>query len=190
MQETKSRKDTILTIPNALSVLRILMIPLFVWLYMRAETDRQYLAAAAVVVLSGLTDLLDGWIARRFNQVSELGKALDPTADKLTQAAIIICLMLRYRGVIYLFALFAIKEISMAVISVVLLRKGKKLNGAMWFGKLSTAVFYLCMVCLVAIPSMADWVRTAALWVTGAFLLLSFVMYIPQYRKLFRETRV
>lgn len=181
----KKRNTQIFTIPNALSVFRILLIPVFVVLYLRD----QYTGAAIVIALSGLTDLLDGKIARRFNQISELGKALDPVADKLTQAAMIICLMTRYAGLVYLFILFAVKELFMAIAGIVLLRKGKKLDGAMWFGKVSTAVFYVCMICLVAFPAMPLWLVNSMFVVTAAFLLLSFAMYLPQYRRMFREAK-
>ena len=80
------KRDQILTIPNLLSVIRLLMIPVIVWLYCEKQ---DYIAAAAMIVLSGLTDIADGIIARKFNLVSDLGKILDPVADKLTQAALI-----------------------------------------------------------------------------------------------------
>ena len=91
----------ILTIPNILSLMRICMIPLFVWTYLAKEN---YMATAAILILSGLTDLTDGMIARRFNMVSNLGKALDPFADKLTQAAIMICLGYRFPRILILLA--------------------------------------------------------------------------------------
>ena len=89
-------KKEIFSIPNLMGYFRILLIPVFCYLYITAETEREYLYAALVVLLSSLTDLFDGKIARRFHMVTELGKALDPIADKLTHAALAICLATRY----------------------------------------------------------------------------------------------
>ena len=82
--EQNTRKQ-LFTIPNLLSLLRLCMIPLIIWLYC---TQKNYALTAVVLVLSGLTDMVDGYIARRFNMVTDLGKALDPVADKLTQASV------------------------------------------------------------------------------------------------------
>ena len=87
MSETRGKE--ILTVPNLLSMLRLCMIPLFVWLYCAKEA---FGATALVLVLSGITDIVDGFIARRFHMVSDFGKILDPIADKLTQAAMLLCL--------------------------------------------------------------------------------------------------
>ena len=88
------RKDQVLTIPNLLSVIRLALIPLIVWLYIGKQ---EYSAAVAVILISGATDIIDGFIARKFNMVSDLGKILDPVADKLTQATVILCLTVKYR---------------------------------------------------------------------------------------------
>ena len=88
MNRIFNKKD-ILTIPNLLSLFRLLMIPVIVWLYVK---EKNYYAAAAMVLISGATDIADGIIARKFNMISDFGKILDPMADKLTQGALIICL--------------------------------------------------------------------------------------------------
>ena len=82
----------IFSIPNLMGYFRILLIPLFSWMYCTADSTGDYYAAAVVVGISGLTDMFDGKIARRFNMITELGKFIDPLADKLTQAALLICL--------------------------------------------------------------------------------------------------
>ncbi len=87
-------KDQVLTIPNLLNVIRLVLIPLIVWLYVGKQA---YSAAVIVILISGATDIIDGAIARRFHMVSDLGKILDPVADKLTQAAVILCLAVKYR---------------------------------------------------------------------------------------------
>ena len=102
---------------------RILLIPVFCYLYITAETEREYLYAALVVLLSSLTDLFDGKIARRFHMVTELGKALDPIADKLTHAALAICLATRYPMMWALIALMLVKEGYMGVMGLIFLKK-------------------------------------------------------------------
>ena len=79
----------ILTIPNLLSCLRLALIPCFVWAYLVRRDPR---LTVALLLLSGLTDIADGFIARHYDMVSNLGKVLDPLADKLTQAAMLVCL--------------------------------------------------------------------------------------------------
>lgn len=122
-------KKEIFSIPNLMGYFRILMIPVFCYLYIGKQ---RYLAASAAVLLSSLTDLFDGKIARKFNMVTELGKLLDPVADKLTHGALALCLALRYPLMWALILLLIVKEGYMAVMGAVLLKKGKKLNGAMW----------------------------------------------------------
>lgn len=92
----KLRGKDFFTLPNILSYVRLLLIPVFMVHYLTATDERDYLISGMIIVFSGLTDLLDGIIARKFNQITEVGKLLDPIADKLTQVAVIICLMFRY----------------------------------------------------------------------------------------------
>ncbi|MFQ8601129.1 MAG: CDP-alcohol phosphatidyltransferase family protein [Oscillospiraceae bacterium] len=185
----KLKAKEICSIPNILSYIRLLLIPVFVVLYVGADAPADYYLAAGVVLLSGLTDLFDGQIARRCNMITELGKALDPIADKLTQAAIVFCLMLRFPGVVFLVVLLVVKELFMGVCGLVLLRRGRKLDGAMWFGKVSTAVFYVVMLLLIALPEIPAAVVNGILVVTGFFLALSFALYIPVFVRMFRESR-
>lgn len=176
------------TIPNILGYVRLLLIPLFVYLYLNAGSTKDYYAAAGVILISGLTDFVDGYVARKYNQITELGKFLDPLADKLTQGAIILTLMFRIKWMNLLVILFAIKELFMAVNGAVLLvKKGRKLDGAMWYGKVSTAVLYAAMFILILFPMLSSfWVNTL-MAVTAFFLTLSFAMYIPVFVKMYKE---
>lgn len=89
-------KKELLSIPNLMGYFRLIMIPVFVWLYLRASTDADYYRAAIVMGISSITDMFDGMIARKFNMITEFGKLLDPLADKLTHGAILLCLWSRY----------------------------------------------------------------------------------------------
>ena len=184
MREKLTARE-IFTVPNILSYFRILLIPVFVVVYLRADSPEGYYLAALVVLVSGFTDLADGYIARRFNQITRLGKAIDPIADKLTQAAIAICLMFRIKGMVFLVILHVIKEGYMAVNNLILIRSGKgPLDGAMWFGKLSTAAFYLLMIVAVAVPTLPTMWMNVLMIATAFFMIVALVMYIPVFRNL------
>lgn len=178
----------IFSIPNCLSYLRIILLPIFIYIYVNAVELKDYYFAAIIILFSGLTDSLDGFIARKFNQITELGKVIDPIADKLQQAAIAFCLMMSYQYMWMIFALFVVKELFMGINGVVLLKRGKKLNGAMWFGKLSTAVFYVAMLFLIANPNINPSIAAVLSIITAVFLSFSFILYIPVFIKMYRET--
>ena len=135
------------TIPNLLSVIRIALIPVFAVLFVKGHV----LAACIVIAVAALTDLFDGKIARKFNQVSALGKILDPIADKLSQMAIVIVLIFTYRddSIKYLFAFFIVKEVLMLIGGAVLLSKGMRPTAAEMWGKVATTVFYIVMIFII-----------------------------------------
>lgn len=175
------------SIPNILCYIRILLIPVFIYVYVNAKDTVDYYMAAAIIFLSGLTDFCDGFIARKFNQVTELGKLIDPVADKLTQAAIIIALMFKIKWMFFLVVLFVIKELSMIINGIILLRKGKKLDGAMWFGKVSTAVFYFSTFIIILFPMLNSLVVNWLMIISAFFMALSFIMYINEYIKMYKK---
>lgn len=183
MMETKE----VFSIPNMLSFLRILLIPFFIIAYIRAVNPKDYYFATAIIVLSGLTDFIDGFIARKFHMITDVGKVLDPIADKLTQTAILLALMFHIRFMIVVMIVFAVKEITMGIISFQLLKQGKKLDGALWFGKISTAVFYTMMVIIIAFPNLNIWITNLMITIILIFLLFSFAMYLQVLLKMKRE---
>ncbi len=172
-----TQRNKNLNIPNSLSVLRIILIIPFVIYFTRGEI----LQAVIVLVISGLSDMLDGMIARKFNQFTELGQMLDPLSDKLTQGAVAICLAVEQPVLIPLLAIFVVKEILMLVAGCFLLKKGKMPSGSHWYGKLSTILFYFSFAIIVAlkgiwhIENMA--VTVTLLAITAAFMIYSFVQY-------------
>ena len=177
-------KKEIFSIPNLMGYFRILMIPVFCYLYIGKQ---RYLAASAAVLLSSLTDLFDGKIARKFNMVTELGKLLDPVAVKLSHGAVALCLALRYPLMWALILLLIVKEGYMAVMGAVLLKKGKKLNGAMWFGKVCTAVLFAGLLVLFLFPHLPlFWVNSLILGMM-AVMMFTLLNYIPVFRQMRRE---
>ena len=139
------------TIPNWLCFLRIALIPVFSVLFIK----EQYIAAFILMIIAAVTDLIDGKIARKFNMVSNLGKILDPIADKLSQIAIVIILIVKFwsfEGPLkYLFFLFIIKEGIMVIAGAALLAKGMRPVAAEMWGKVATTVFYIFMIAIIAI---------------------------------------
>ena len=179
----------VFTVPNILSYLRLLLIPLFVYWYLTAQTAQQYFRAAVTLGISGLTDLFDGKIARRFNQVTELGILLDPIADKLTEGAVVLCLVTRYLWMWLLVALYVVKEGFMAVAGLVMLRRGKKLNGAKWFGKVCTSVFYVVTVLLILWVDIPLAAANTLILLCGGVMTFTLIMYIPVFLQMGRESR-
>ena len=179
---TDWRKE-IQTIPNLLSIFRIFLLPIHLYFVLR----QSFYIAGAVIVVSGLSDYLDGVIARRYNQVTDLGKVLDPFADKLTQLFLILS-MAWYRPWLWLlFGLFLIKEGFMFVAGLIGLSKNIKLSGAKWYGKVATAVIYVGMILLLLFPELPTlWVRVIFAVITYG-LLQSFVLYAVEYRKMFQR---
>ena len=122
--DMKNWKKEIVTIPNLLSLFRILLIPVYMLIYLNAATMENYAVAAAILAVSCLTDMIDGKIARKFNMISTLGKILDPLADKATQFTLIICLSVKHPVLWALIALFIIKEGFQLIACIVTLRHG------------------------------------------------------------------
>lgn len=185
------KKYRIFTIPNLLSLFRIFLIPIFIFIYITADSSKESIAAAIIILISSLTDMLDGFIARRFNQISELGKFLDPLADKLTHTAVAVCMAFKVPNMVYLLLLLVVKELFMGVASVVIYkRKGRKLDGAKWFGKLSTIVFdvvIFIMLCLYPYFISID-VSNILILIVGIFLGLSFILYIKEFYIMYKSS--
>ena len=174
MQSKHLKKENILTIPNLLSLIRILLIPFIIWLYC---VQKAYMHTFIVIVISGFTYIIDGKIARKFNKISDVGKVLDPIADKLTQAALVICLIARYPWMWALLALFAVKECLMLLWGYLTLKSTDTINGAKWYGKLSTVVLYAVMMILILFVDIPQAIATALMLLCGGMMLLSLVMY-------------
>lgn len=187
------------TIPNWLSFLRIALIPVFVVLFLKGYV----LAAVIVMACAAITDLFDGKIARKFNQVSNLGKLLDPIADKLSQMAIVIVLIVTYwdNAIRYLFMFFILKEIIMLLGGAILLSKGMRPTAAEIWGKVATTIFYIGMIILLALgengalcpylndfclPDVVTWIIVA---VAATATLISLLGYAPGFIRQIKENK-
>ena len=135
---------------------RIILIPVYLWLYFNAGGTADYMKAAAVIGISGLTDCFDGKIARRFDLITEWGKILDPIADKLTLGAVILSLAFRYPLMRAVVLLYIVKEGYMLIMGGLMMKKGRYMDGAQWYGKVCTAYTYVMIFLLLLIPGMPD----------------------------------
>ena len=182
-----------LNIPNRLSVIRILLIPVFALLYFKADAQnpQYYLYASIALIISGVSDLLDGVIARKFNQITYLGKILDPLADKLTQVVVVICIALKLDSWVISAALmvFVIKEVLMLVGGLIILRKKIVLQGSKWYGKVATAVFYVVMAAIAMFDFITTEMAFLLILVAALFMMFAFSQYIVDFFNIIRQDK-
>lgn len=174
-------KKDILTIPNLLSLFRLVLIPVYVLIYLNADSNTDYYIAAGILAVSCLTDLIDGKIARHFNMISNTGKILDPLADKVTQFALILCLTIKYPILLILVGLFVVKEGFQLIAGFLILRKGQILSGALLSGKISTTVLFISLTLMVMIPDLSDHIIYLITAIDGICMLISFIGYARIY---------
>lgn len=190
------------TIPNLLSFLRIVVVPVFAYFFVKGNAW----LVVAMLALSGISDFLDGKIARRFNQVSDLGKVLDPVADKLTQITLAVLLFWSFNKATdetlktfsWIFLVFIIKEFVMVVFGGFMLLINLRPSAAEIYGKVATFSFYVIMILIVAFGPEVGMFREMLfelpqplmmiLVVVSAILtLVAFVSYLPDTYRQFKE---
>ena len=176
------KKHKILTIPNLLSLLRLFLIPLMMWLYLEKQ---EYVWTFVVLVLSGVSDTLDGIIARKYNMISDFGKALDPIADKLTQVAMLYCLSTSFPEIRYLLALLVIKETISGVMSIISIRKTGQVQGAEWHGKVTTVLLYV----LIADRMVPGLLSMVLMLLCVGMMLLSMFLYVQRHWRTIQQKR-
>ena len=188
MKKELNQKEVIskdlMTIPNAISFIRIILITPFVAFFVKD----MYIPAAITIAISGLSDCFDGYIARKLHQESELGKILDPLADKLTLIAAGVCVIFLEPYVLPLMLLMVTKDVLMIIGGSIIIQKGIIPPKSSWYGKVSTVMFYISIgtVVLMAIFNF-DFIKPLSLTLLGLTSLLmiySLVNYIIIYFKL------
>ena len=163
-----------ITIPNILSFSRICMIPFFVWMYLVKEN---VVGTVVILLLSGLTDSADGFIARRFNMISNLGKALDPLADKLTQVSMLTCLVVHFPHIWLILIVMVIKEIFLLITTLMAIRKTDKVHSADWHGKLTTNLLDVTMIVHLLFIKIPAALSDGLILLCTALIILSGVLY-------------
>lgn len=188
------------TIPNWLSFIRIASIPFFIVLFLKGKV----LAAVILMICAALTDLFDGKIARKYNQVSNLGKILDPIADKLSQMAIVVVLIVTYwnNAIKYLFMFFIAKEVVMLIGGAILISIGLRPVAAEMWGKVATNVFYIGTIIILALGengALCSFLKgfhlpNAVIWIiviiAAVSALISLLGYAPGFVKQIKEKKV
>ena len=178
---SKDWKKEILTIPNLLSLFRLLLIPVYMFIYLRAQEVKDYTIAGVILAISCLTDMVDGKIARKFNMITTLGKFLDPLADKVTQFTLILCLAIRYNVLWSVFILFVLKELFQLIAGAMAVHHGYILKGALYSGKICTTILFISLVTLVVFPNISVSTVGVIAMVDGVFLMVAFADYFITY---------
>ncbi|MDO5390860.1 MAG: CDP-alcohol phosphatidyltransferase family protein [Eubacteriales bacterium] len=167
-------QNKIFTIPNILSFFRLCLIPFLIWLYC---VEHNSMWTAYILLLSGATDIIDGFIARRFHMVSDLGKVLDPIADKLTQATMLFCLLTRFPLMIAPIVLMLFKELCMGISGFQVIRKVGIVPGADWHGKVATCLLYGMMLLHVVWHDIPPMISNICIVICMAMMIISLVLY-------------
>ncbi len=185
------------TIPNIICLIRILLITPFVEFFL----DGQYIWAALVIIASGLSDCFDGMIARKFNQESELGKILDPLADKLTLLAVGVCISIVEPFFLPIMIILVIKDVLMLIGSSKVIKMGIIVPKSKWYGKVGTVMFYITVTFIVFVeimqsmeepliyidPTVGKIISTVMLSLTACMMIFAFVMYTIMYRDIMKK---
>jgi cardiolipin synthase len=185
------REQRVVTIPNIISIVRLLCAPVFVWLL----ADDQGVAAAAVLAVLGASDWVDGWIARRFDQGSDLGKVLDPVADRVLLLVAAIALLIDGSVPIVVGVLVLVREAVVSVAVLVLAMAGARRIDVQWAGKAGTlSVMFAFPLFLLAdnITNGHDLALAAAWFFAVVGLVLGYyaaITYLPMAREALHEGR-
>lgn len=177
-------REQILTIPNGLSLVRLMLAVFFWGISYRGHIPGQQAWLVSILCLSGISDFLDGQIARKYNMSSEFGKILDPIADKVTQGVLLLHLMGKYELLEIIVILFIIKEFCMLALSSRVLEEKQRNDGAQWYGKINTAVFYAVMIPLTLFPRISMDLANMMICFSGICMVYAFIKYVRFYREL------
>lgn len=184
---TKSFMKEYFSIPNIMGYFRIVLAILYVWVFYLTLDGAPYWPVIAIIIVSGLTDLFDGKIARRFHMVTDWGKMLDPIADKITIGAIILSLVFKYKIILPMIFLYIIKEGYMAVAGMLLMKRGHKIEGAKFYGKVCTFATYIILIAILLVPNIDERVVAVLIAVDMIIMVYTLIRYIIYYGKLFKE---
>ena len=179
-------------IPNILSVFRICLVPVFIAVYFSDNSDRK-LYAVLIYVIAALSDFLDGFIARRFQASSNLGKLLDPLGDKLMTISVMVCITIDGLIPFWAVTVAGVKEILMGIGGLVLHRKAHaELLPSNLIGKASSVVFFLVCVTLMLFRRIPGWAAITLISVAIGLTFLALVSYLIKYVMIMRssESRV
>lgn len=181
----ENMKEKFFTIPNILSIFRIVLIPFIVWSYTLGRLTFMF----ALIVTSALTDIVDGIIARKFNMVTAVGKALDPIADKLTLLSLLItmCDYLNSPPIFVLSVIFVVKEIIMGIEGIAIIKVTGTTYSANAVGKAATVALYINIMIHVAWRKIPSSLSAMIIGISIAFVCASLVVYTKQNLRIIKE---
>lgn len=181
-------KKEILSIPNIICYFRILLVPVFLYVYFTAETTGEHLLSAFILILSSISDFLDGFIARKYDMVTDLGKLIDPVADKLTQFVVACTLVYTYPAYAWLVAVIVLKDGMLLIVGWYIYKKtGKHLAQAEMPGKVATAVFFVVSIVLIAFYIPQTLIASLMIYVTLILMVLAMIYYGQGLYRLYKE---
>jgi len=171
-------KKEIFSIPNLLSYFRIAQVPVFLYVYFHAESQQDHFLSVGILILSSLSDLFDGLIARKFDMITELGKLIDPIADKLTQLTVALALMSTYHMYAFLVFIIFMKDGMLLFVGYYIYRKtGRHINQAQLPGKIATALFFVVSIALIAFYLPGTAIANIMISITAIFMVIAMVYY-------------
>lgn len=185
----------LVTIPNILSYLRLILVVPFVYYFIRGLYDdpRHYITAAVCIGISGLTDCFDGLLARKLNQVTSLGKILDPLADKITLIAVAVCMVIYIPALLPLMLVLFIKDFTMLICGLVLLVKKIPLPASRWYGKVATVVFYISVIVIIFLKAVYQYENPTLILVlfciTAAVMIFALLNYSKMFLDILKENK-
>lgn len=170
------------TVPNMLSIFRMIIIPIFIYMYIIGEKQIAFI----LFIISGITDMMDGFIARKFNQMSDIGKVLDPLADKVTLVSVLACLYANglIHGILFFFILA--KEIFQIIGGIFLWNKKIVVQSNIW-GKLTTIMFYMGISVIFIWPDVI--VGNILLGVALILAVIAVINYTIKNRKIYNQKK-
>jgi len=174
-----------MNIPNALSLFRIILVPVFVAVFF-SDTPHAYTIATAVFLAAGLTDVLDGRIARKYGQITKLGRLLDPLADKLMVFAALICLAVRGLAPVWAVALYFGKEAVQGIGGLIFYRRMADVPQSNLLGKAGTFVFYLTVTAIILLD-IPDTAKKIMLALSFALIFAAAVTYAVRAARLLKQ---
>ncbi len=180
-QTKQDGKGKILTIPNLLSFIRICLIPVIVWSYCIREDS---VLTLLILLLSGITDVADGMIARKLNMISDFGKAFDPVADKLTQIAMLFCMVTRFQYMIIPLGILVVKELIATVTGILVIRKTHHVISAVWHGKATTVLVHIMLMVHLLWLDIPVALSVGLVCICTGMMLISAVLYSVSNMKL------
>lgn len=183
----KDYSKKIITIPNILSMFRLILAFLFLFLFVNADTKKEYWASLGILVLSAATDVIDGKIARHFHMVSEIGKILDPIADKVTQGFVMLALISRYPLMLAETIIFLLKECYMGIRGMQVIKATGWNEGALWFGKLNTVVLYGSFMVLILWYEMPLALANGLIILCCISIIVCFLLYRKEFKRLLAQ---